>query len=440
MNPETIIQRLANEPSTLVKERIIDEQLRDDNLDFFSGMRLAYDKGITFGISTKTPLKGSGKGLSFSDFATVAQTLVDRVATGGEAVQVLETLAASATPDQWSFWYRPIIMKNLNCGVTSTLVNKVIKAYNGGSRLDLMIPVFDCQLATDINKVNDKNKDALGKVMVQPKLDGVRILARVANGNTTLFSRSGKVLKNFPKIEKDLGRLLSDDGYDPVWIDGEVVSRDFRKLMTQVNRKEDVETDDCTLVIFDLIPDDKFRTGAWSEKNIERHDMLEETFTEERTKGTSLALVESTTLDYRTDQDEINQLIRSHLERGFEGTMVKNAKAPYRAKRTKDWMKVKPTIMLTVKVVDVIEGEGKYVGSLGALICEGEYEGKTIKVSVGGGFSDTQRKEFWSSKGKLVDQLIEIQADAVSQSKEGVYSLRFPRFIMFRGFKTNEQL
>jgi len=79
---------------------------------------------------------------------------------------------------------------------------------------------------------------------------------------------------------------------------------------------------------------------------------------------------------------------------------------------------------------------------MGAIICEGVDDGKTIAVNVGSGFTDDQRTEFWTDKEVLVGQIVEVRADAAtrSQDSEDVWSLRFPRFLRFRGFKAGEKL
>jgi hypothetical protein len=37
-------------------------------------------------------------------------------------------------------------------------------------------------------------------------------------------------------------------------------------------------------------------------------------------------------------------------------------------------------------------------------------------------------------------QMIEVRADAVTQNQDGTYSLRFPIFLRFRGFKVGEKI
>ena len=71
---------------------------------------------------------------------------------------------------------------------------------------------------------------------------------------------------------------------------------------------------------------------------------------------------------------------------------------------------------------------------------EGEDDGKFFHVNVGSGLTDENRKEFWENKKKVLGQLVEIRADAVTQSQEeDHFSLRFPRFKTFRGFSVGEK-
>jgi DNA ligase-1 len=120
--------------------------------------------------------------------------------------------------------------------------------------------------------------------------------------------------------------------------------------------------------------------------------------------------------------------------------MIKNPNAPYECKRTVNWLKLKPFIEVTLKVVAVEEGTGRNVGKLGALVCEGEDDNKFIRVNCGSGFTDTDRDTFWGDRDALVSQLVEVRADAITQNQDGSYSLRFPRFLHFRGFEDGQKI
>ena len=55
------------------------------------------------------------------------------------------------------------------------------------------------------------------------------------------------------------------------------------------------------------------------------------------------------------------------MEGGYEGVMIKDPDAMYECKRTHSWLKAKPFIEVTLKVVSVEEGTGRNKGRLGAI-------------------------------------------------------------------------
>jgi DNA ligase-1 len=130
------------------------------------------------------------------------------------------------------------------------------------------------------------------------------------------------------------------------------------------------------------------------------------------------------------------------IDRGFEGIMVKPVGGIYECRRSVGWLKVKPFIEVSLTVVDTEEGTGRNAGKLGALIVEGKDMDKFIKTNVGSGLTDTDRETFWKDKDKLIGQIVEIRADAITQNQDtkDTWSLRFPRFLRFRGFEPGEKL
>jgi DNA ligase-1 len=120
--------------------------------------------------------------------------------------------------------------------------------------------------------------------------------------------------------------------------------------------------------------------------------------------------------------------------------MIKDLDAPYECRRSTFWMKWKPTITVDLNIVGFEEVTGRNAGRLGAIICEGVDDDRSIRVNVGSGFSDVDRDGYWDSRDKLLGNVVEVMADAVTQNQDGTYSLRFPRFVRFRGFEPGEKL
>ena len=160
-----------------------------------------------------------------------------------------------------------------------------------------------------------------------------------------------------------------------------------------------------------------------------------------RTHGFTFVDYKQIDLDTELGQIEFSDMNKVALDKGYEGLMVKPVDGLYECKRSHSWLKVKPFIEVTLKCIGMEEGTGKNKDLLGALVVEGEDDGKFFHVNVGGGLTDEDRKEFWENKEKVLGQLVEIRADAVTQSQDEEYfSLRFPRFKTFRGFANGEKI
>ena len=95
---------------------------------------------------------------------------------------------------------------------------------------------------------------------------------------------------------------------------------------------------------------------------------------------------------------------------------------------------------MDLNIIGFEEGTGRNQGRVGAIICEGVDNGRDIRVNVGSGLTDSNRDEYWDARNDLVGRVVEVQADAVTQNQDGTYSLRFPRFVRFRGWEAGEKI
>lgn len=437
MEPWNIIKNLEADNSRLAKEAIIVEQAELANDQFFNGVKLALDPLITFGVK-KVPEKKQlgGDGLKLETFAKVAEALANRQLTGNLATTTVNDLMRKATQDEWNHWYRRILIKDLRCGVSEKTINTAVKK---AKKLEYEVPVFTCQLAHD--SANHEKK-VTGQKIVEVKLDGVRVLTVVhPNGKVDQYSRNGKELVNFDAIKQQISKHAFTFG-QPVVLDGEVMSSSFQDLMKQVHRKENVSADDAVLHLFDILTLNEFLKGQGQHRQIDRSVSLDAWYNEFKDHLPNISVVGRELIDLDTDegQTQFKELNQRAIDGGYEGIMIKDPEAKYECKRTTSWLKLKPFIEVTLEVVDVEEGTGRNEGRLGAFICKGEDDGRTISVNCGSGFSDSDRDLYWSERGKVVGRLVEIRADAITQNQDQTYSLRFPRFLRFRGFEAGEKL
>jgi DNA ligase-1 len=432
------IWSLESHPSRLNKEAIIESIAQEGCDEFFAGCRLALDPMITFGVK-QVPEKTDedGPGFSWDSFVVLASGLRNRALTGHDARDAIAEAITQSTQKEWNGWYRRILIKDLRCGTSEKTINKVVeKKY-----ADYAIPVFGCQLAHD--SANHESKVS-GKKLIEVKLDGVRVITIVrSDGRVDMFSRNGKELANFPHIVEQISRVVKTQGSSnnmDVVLDGEIMSSSFQDLMKQVHRKDNVEAGDAILNLFDVIPLADFEKGIYNKDQTTRSKMVQfwvDTYQAEMPNVTYVAneLVDLDTEEGQTRYKEINA---KAIAGGYEGIMLKDPLAGYECKRSVAWLKLKPFIEVSLTVVATEEGTGKNVGKMGALVCEGVDDGKAIRVNVGSGFTDTQRDEFWSCR--VDGHVVEVRADAVTQNQDGTYSLRFPRFKSFRGFKQGEKI
>lgn len=434
-SPWTVIEQLEADNSRLYKEEVIAREAAALNTEFFQGARLALDSMITFGVKQVEPKKGNGLGLSWNGFVAIANALSSRQLTGHAALVAVADIRNKATEEQWNLWYRRILIKDLRCGVSEKTINKVVEK----NYADYAIPVFSCQLAHD--SANHESK-VTGEKLIEVKLDGVRVVAIVyPTGLVSLFSRNGKSLDNFPLVEQQLSKHARFFA-EPVVLDGEIMSASFQDLMKQVHRKSDVQSEDAILNLFDIITLREFQQGRGEHRQIDRSISLAAWYNQFANHMPNITIVgqELIDLDMPSGQARFRQINQEAVDGGYEGIMIKDPSAVYECKRSVAWLKLKPFIEVSLEVVDVEEGTGRNQGRLGALVCSGEDDGRRITVNCGSGFSDDHRRTYWDARDRLVGQIVEVRADAVTQNQDGTYSLRFPRFLRFRGFEVGEKL
>lgn len=424
---------------TVIEKALVAARLGSSNAQcFLYNCYLAYNPFFVYGVRQVPETEGlENRENPWPAFWGLVEGLRTRTITGNNAREKIEAMSQRFDSVQWNGMCRRVLIKDLRCGISEKTLNKVLK------NSEWKIPVFTCQLAQDSN---DHPSKMTGKKRLEVKLDGVRVLAVVNGTNCTLYSRNGKVFENFPHIQEAIeyyrsafhsgsrmgGRFV---------LDGEIVGESFQTLMRQAHRKSDAKTDGMVYHIFDVIPLDAFEEGHY---NVQQHKRLEllDRSRSQLEESDCLCVMNGLEVDLDTAEgrDQMQRYAEEAVAQGFEGIMIKDIDAPYECRRSSFWMKWKPTITVDLNIVDLEEGTGRNAGRLGAFVCEGVDNERRIRVNVGSGLSDSDRVEYWAAKTDLVGQVVEIQADAVTQNQDGSYSLRFPRFVRFRGFETGEKL
>jgi DNA ligase-1 len=450
------IEKIAATKGRNDKEALVEEYAQ--NPLFKKVLEYALDPFKTFGMK-KLP-KVEAYGIANFDVDShqvwkILDKLAARELTGGSAANVVSALLGKLDEES-STLMRRIILKDMRAGFTKNTVNRV---YPG------LIPSFDCMLAAPYDgsrllPAGEKAKK--GKynfpVAVEPKLDGVRVLAFVMakENKVEFFSRSGKPYTSFDHMKEPLlamvkARLAANPDFTKdVVFDGEVMSGEFNKTVSEV-RKKDAQATDAVFHIFDVVEREIFLSPAkfgWHQQ-FKRRRILE-SFMKFAKEGDPLAILPSYLAN---SNDEIRALNAKFWGRGLEGAIIKDREAPYYFRRNVAWMKIKACETADVLVTGAYEGdEGKqFEGQLGGLYVEGTVDGKKVVSKCGGGFDLEQRKSFWEAwledkaaegdeQKTLVGRMIEVEYHELTpEDDKGNHAFRHPRFIRFRDDKQKSE-
>lgn len=463
MKTVELIERLEQTSSLKEKKGLLKEAFLADNREFFTGARMAYNKLISFGVKKVPDIEegdeddDSGQ-FSFADFTTLANRLQRRELTGHAARDALLAAAEVANVKEWNTFYRRVLLRDLKINAGTSLINSVLKdiakQYVGtpaaAEALDYLVPVFECQLAEDSKKHQKKLK---GKKLLDIKLDGARMLTVLDIEKRTVrqFTRSGIETDRFPHITKALEGML-DELPMSIVLDGEMLGGTFQQLMTQFQRK-DADTSEMKLGLFDIIPLADFTNDHCPISQQKRHEKLVELQTSgllRKYTGDSVYVIPKMEVDLDTPEghDQMRAYFDEAVAAGFEGIMIKDPEAPYSGGKGSAWLKWKPVISVTLKVVGLERGkpDSEFADTLGALVLEGvdsvdQHTDILIKTNCGSGFDDKTRNEWWNEPDKIMNYLVEVEADSVSKAQDAEhFSLRFPRLKGVRGTKPGEKI
>ncbi|MBI5106015.1 MAG: ATP-dependent DNA ligase [Solirubrobacterales bacterium] len=212
--------------------------------------------------------------------------------------------------------------------------------------------------------------------VLERKLDGIRCLAFVRRGRVTLLSRTRNPL-HFPVVSDALREL----GEDAI-LDGEVVAvdRHGEPLGFQALQRRAQEPGSLTLWAFDL----PWRGGEdlRGRPLAERRAQLEQLVTPGGAVARSEVLEGPSRAAYERACSE-----------AWEGVIAKRSDGPYRAGRSRDWLKLKCLFEQEVVVGGFTEPQRSRVG-LGALLV-GYYEDGALRYAgkVGTGFDTRTLRE-----------------------------------------------
>lgn len=348
--------------------------------------------------------------------------LRERLVTGNAAIDHLTRVLEAVNADDAKVIER-IIQKDLKCGVQASTANDVWMG------LVHEYPVMLCSPFEQ--KLVDKIKFPAS---VQLKMDGMRFNAIVRDGKCEFRSRNGKEIQLLGNLEEDFIRMAGPvdcvfDG-ELLVMEGDVVldRQTGNGILNKANKGtiSAAEAAKVRATVWDIIPYILFESGHCDAPYSKRFESLSLLINVKQPK--KVFLVQNHTVQ---NIEEANVLFERYLSMGQEGIILKDLSGIWEDKRSKTQIKFKGELECDLKIVGVEEGTGKYAGMLGAILCESA-DG-VVKVRVGSGFNDDQRKQYW--KENVVDKIAAIKYNTRIKNKTGEESLFLPIVLEIRDDK-----
>lgn len=417
-----IFEDLASNNSRLFKLDYLRQH--QDNKLLVQVIKLALDPFTQFYIR-KIPQYAQIENTNISLTEALDQLgyLSKRIYTGNKGIEHLRDILCNLPPESAKVIER-IIAKDLKCGVSIATVNEIWPG---------LIHEYPCMLCSGYEEklVNKITFPAYGQL----KLDGMRFNAIVRSGEVEFRSRNGKEIELLGFLEDEFkvmaGNLdLVFDGELLVVNNGEILDRQTGNGILNKASKGTISKEEASNVqatVWDVIPYEHFMEGKYDTPYAQRLSFLGTCVNKAMGTG-KVRLVPTNEVK---DAEEANKLFNEYFGQGEEGIILKDSNGIWENKRSKSQIKYKGELECDLKIVGIEEGTGKYVGQLGAIVCESA--DSVIKVNVGSGFNDEQRSGF---SQEIIGKIVAVKYNAKIKNKDGGESLFLPIFIEVRDDKT----
>lgn len=426
-NVTSILAELSATRSLKEKEAILRANADNDGLK--QAFQIAYSKELNFFVrGLRVPFFTNGLTPLTESVDLLVKNIAGRVYTGDDAksymTQLVQTCEEPGT-------LLKIINRDLECGIQTTLTNKVWK--------DLITepPYQSYTLFKEdlLRKFNYKG------AFSDEKMDGLYADIMVWPEQVIYRSRSGKEL-NFrapEEIEQRLMQAAENRGAFVAHGEGLVIDDDGHHGVMEraegngyLNQDPaDIDRNLVRLVIWDIVTMEEYIARKsktdYADRRIEADLLVQEVDRRYNFRMVTGRKINSL-------KEAIDHFIEMRLQKK-EGTVLKEAKMPWGDNKTKKGVKLKNEFDVDLEVVATTPHK-KDPSLVGALICR--TRDGLLEVGVGSGLTDALRKK---PADYFIGQIITIKANDITKSEtKELQSLFLPRlnykFVEIRMDKT----
>lgn len=322
MKPVHYLLRISKTKDLDERKSILREAAVDGCEELFLGFQLCYSKIYNFEIITAPIIKGefSSKELheegsfTFQDFTDLISDILSGNLNSEEIKQRLYKSAENSNILEWNMFYRCILLKDMNNGLNSTIINKVLNEIGGGA-LKYLIPKWKIQ-ELSISKTIPKWEAGL-----EPFLNGERVLTIIHKDYSfiKMYDIKGNIIKN--DIIKNLYVLME---YIPInlVLDGEIVNDRY--------------------ALYDIIPLEDFEYGECQMIQKERQETLteiENIFHDNDIHN--IYVIPKLKVNLKTERglEKFNEFVFEMKNLNYNNIIIKNMNSFYVAGKSKNWIK-----------------------------------------------------------------------------------------------------
>lgn len=272
------------------------------------------------------------------------------------------------------------------------------KAKSPSVGTSLPLPILPMLAKTyEPSTAKKKRKDIVFPCFVQPKLDGLRCIMYLHDGEIVAQSRTGNHFKSMERITNSLRPFFKS--HPEVVLDGELYTKDIPfEVLAGIIKKQKITADDS--VILETITYNVYDIVDLTAPFHARILFLREYF--ESGQYPRIQFVETLMVDTVVD---FRKLFSEFVANGYEGIMLRNVSGLYITNyRSDDLQKYKEFMEEEFRIIGFAEGDGHDKGTV-KWICETS-DGKPFTVRPRG--TVAHRKELFQNGSAYVGKLLTV--------------------------------
>ena len=412
--PWELLDLIKRTPYFLEKQKIVQRAIDEENWIFIDGLKRSTDPLRRIDKSY-APYKHDNyaPGLTWKTFCEFDDSIVNNSIGRTVRNEMAKMYMELADRVVWNNWFRPILNRDLQAGISYKLLNEVLKNNN---LEHMMIKLFYPQ---QMREVYSKYQYVTGDKIVDYKIDGVRLVV-VADPKypTIAYDVRGRQIDRYVNTIQEYDNFAKHFLKEPMVFDGDVVSEEYYDLRKLGYSRDNCRITDGEHYVYDVLPWTEYLHRLFEQPLEERRTVLENTVQRAHELGylTHTKIIKYKRMMLNTDtgegMDELYEYLNKSLSWGHEGLVLKNPAESYKCYRSHAWLKLKPrpSVDLLMKRFEQNENHG----GIRRIVCEGVDKDRHFIVNLGRGFKDHERQWFWENRESLVGKHIEIAGKSIT--------------------------